>query len=103
MDQSLVRHAEYSSVTHGPKAAKSVKPAMLAQPGARNFRFGRATAALSQAGQRLAVIVRRIGQPADTFSGPMPQTPEDIRARYTASIYGVTSTPPSLRDSDRRW
>ena len=66
------------------------KPAMPAQPGARNLRFGRATAALAQAGQRLAVIVRRIGQPADTFSGPMSQTPEDIRARYSASIYGVT-------------
>ena len=66
---------------------------MQAQPGARNLRFGRATAALAQAGQRLAVIVRRVGQPADTFSGPMPQAPEDIRARYTASIYGVTSNP----------
>ena len=100
MDQSLVHQAAYLPVIHGPKAAK---PAMLAQPGARNFRFGRATAALAQAGQRLAVIVRRVGQPADTFTGQIAESPDDIRARYQLSIYGVTERPRSPRHADRNW
>ena len=103
MDQSSVHQALYLPVIHGPKAAKPAKPAMIASPGARNLRFGRAAEVLAQTGQRLALIVRRVGQPADTFTGPMPAAPEDIRARYQASIFGVTERPRSLRDADRRW
>ncbi len=103
MDQSLVHHAAYLPVIHGPKAAKPAKSAMLAQPGARNFRFSRATAALAQAGQRLAVIARRVGQPADTFSGPEAPAPEDIRTRYVSGVFGTHEMPRSLRDSSRRW
>lgn len=107
MDQSRQHQMLYfpvvlgSAVVTAPRHAS--KPAMLARPGARNFRFGRAAGVLAQAGQRLAVIARRIGQPADTYSGPGYQTPEEIRARYSAGIFGVTETPRSLRDADRRW
>jgi hypothetical protein len=76
---------------------------MLARPAARNFRFERAAAVVTQAGQRLAVIARRIGQPADTYTGPSYPTPDDIRARYAAGIFGAVEMPRSLRDADRRW
>ncbi len=110
MDQSRQHQVLYlpvvlgSAVATAPRSsAEPAKPAMLARPAARNFRFGRAAGVLAQAGQRLALITRRIGQPADTYSGPGYQTPEDIRARYSAGIFGVTETPRSLRDADRRW
>ena len=107
MDQSRQHQMLFFPVVLGSAVVAvprpTSKPAMIAQPGARNLRFGRAAGVLSQAGQRLAVIARRIGQPADTYSGPSYQTPEDIRARYAAGIFGVTEMPPSLRDTDRRW
>ena len=85
------------------KPAKPTQPGMLAKPSARNFRFARATATLVHAGQRLALIVRRVGQPADTFTGPVAQAPEDVRARYQSGVFGVTEAPRSLRDAGRRW
>ena len=107
MDQSRQHQMLYFPVVLGSAVVTaprhSSKPAMLARPGARNFRFGRAAGVLAQAGQRLALIARRAGQPADTFTGPMPDAPENIRARYTSGVFGVTEAPPSLRDAGRRW
>jgi hypothetical protein len=106
MDQSTVHQALYLPVIFSSQASaapRTSKSAMPARPAARNLRFGRAAEALAQTGRRIAAIGRWVGQPADTFSGPGVPAPEDIRARYQSGVFGVTETPPSPRDLDRRW
>jgi hypothetical protein len=82
---------------------RTAQSGMVAQPGARNLRFGRAAGVLAQAGQRLVVIARRVGQPADTYTGPSYLAPEDIRARYQSGVFGSTDLPRSMRDPGRNW
>jgi len=64
---------------------------------------GGALRSLAALGSRLALLARRIGQPADTLIAPDVMAPEDIRARYIVGLYGTVDYPPTLRDPNRRW
>lgn len=106
MDQIVANNALFKPLAERYTASlepRLARRAVLARPGDRGFRFARAASVVARAGQRLAVVVRRVGQPADTYTGPMMPAPEDVRARYQAGIFGVTETPPSLWDANRRW
>lgn len=103
MDQRVIHQALHLPIIHGPKVGSAPESEMAAQPGARTLRVARAAVALAQAGQRLALIARRVGQPADTFTGPEAPAPEDVRVRYVSGVFGGIETPLSPRNASRRW
>jgi len=101
MQQSLKPLAVFSSASAAPSASESLP--ITPDDQTRTGTARRAGSALAAIRSRLALVSRRIGQPADTVIGPAILMPEDIRARYIVGLYGSVDVPASLRDPRRRW